>query len=134
MSAIDHPLRREVLEGLRPFNQGAFAASVAAFSDEAVFVAPGQSAVAGTYRGRTGISDFFNRLYALSDGSLKVEPMEVLANDRHMVLFLHFTGRRDDATLDVVVAGFHRDRGPDGWRRATFLPDDQAAFDRFFHP
>jgi hypothetical protein len=134
MSAIDHPLRSEVLDGFAPFNQGAFATTVAAFSDQAIFVAPGKSAVSGTYRGRTGISEFFQRLYAVSGGSVKVEPMEVLANDRHMVLFLHFTGRRDGAALDVVVAGFHRDRGPDGWRRATFLPDDQDAFDRFFHP
>jgi hypothetical protein len=44
----------------------------------------------------------------MSDGSFKVEPVEVLANDEH--------------------------HGPEGWRKATFLPDDLAAFDRFFTP
>jgi hypothetical protein len=39
--------------------------------------------------------------------------------------------RRHDG-LDVAIAGFHSDRGPEGWRKATFLPDDLAAFDRFF--
>jgi hypothetical protein len=49
-----------------------------------------------------------------------------------MVLFLRFTGQRDGRDLDLVIAGFHTDRGPEGWRRATFLPDDLVAFDRFF--
>jgi hypothetical protein len=132
MSTVEHPLRTEVLQGFTPFNQGLFETSVSAFSDQVVFTAPGASAVAGTYRGKAGVGEFFQRLYTLSGGTLKVEPIEVLADDRHMVLFLRFTGARPGAHLNVVIAGFHSDRGADGWRRATFLPDDQAAFDRFF--
>jgi hypothetical protein len=96
------------------------------------FIALGHSAVAGTHRGRDGIRQFFERLYELAGGSLVIVPAEVLSNDDQLVLFLRFTGQRDGQTLDVTVAGFHSDHGPDGWRRATFLPDDVAAFDRFF--
>jgi ketosteroid isomerase-like protein len=128
----EHSLRTQVLEGFTPFNEGEFQPAAAVFSNDAVFVAPGASAVAGVYRGRSGVLEFFQRLRSLSGGTLTVEPVEVLANERHMILFLRFRGNRNDSTLDVVVAGFHRDRAPDGWRRATFLPDDQAAFDRFF--
>jgi hypothetical protein len=95
--------------------QGSFAAAAAAFSKDALFVVPGASALA-----------------APANGTVKVEPIEVLANDRHMVLFFRFVGRRDGTDFEVVAAGFHSDRGPDGWRRATFLPDNQAAFDRLY--
>jgi hypothetical protein len=84
------------------------------------------------YHGRDGVAGFFARLHELSGGSFKAALEEVIANDDRMILFLRFTASRDGHDLDVVVAGFHDDRGEDGWRKATFLPDDLAAFDRFF--
>jgi hypothetical protein len=102
------------------------------FAPDVVFVVPGKSALAGVYRGREGVSNFFSGLHSRSGGTFNVEPREVLTNDDHMVLFLHFTGQRGSDKLDVLIAGFHSDRDPDGWRKATFLPDDLTAFDRFF--
>jgi hypothetical protein len=130
-----HPLSADVLDGIDEYNaDGSIDAVVAQFAPDAAFIAPGHSAVAGTHRGRDGIRQFFEQLYRLAGGSLVIEPAEVLSNDDHLVLVLRFTGQRDGLTLNVTVAGFHSDHGPDGWRRATFLPDDTAAFDRFFAP
>lgn len=131
MSATDHPLRAEMIDSLDTFNSGAVS-GVDHFDPDVVFTVPGKSGLAGTYRGRDGVSDFFAGLHSRSGGTFKVEPREVLSNDDRMVLFLRFTAERDGENLDVVIAGFHADRGPDGWRKATFLPDDLAAFDRFF--
>jgi hypothetical protein len=133
MSATDHPLRSELIDSLDTFNMGAVSA-VDHFAPDVVFIVPGKSALAGIYRGREGVSEFFGGLHSRSGGAFNVEPYEVLTNDEHMVLFLHFSGQRGDDGLDVVIAGFHSDRGPEGWRKATFLPDDLAAFDRFFAP
>jgi ketosteroid isomerase-like protein len=132
MTVSDHPLRAEVLDSVGAFNQGALSAAVENFASDVAFVAPGQSPVAGTYRGKDGVGEFFGRLHQVAGETLTITPVEVLANDEHMVLFLRFTAQRGDDRLDVTVAGFHSDRGPDGWRKATFLPDDIAAFDRFF--
>ncbi len=132
MSAIQHEHGAELKESVASFNTGDLASSVRSFSSEVTFVAPGKSAVAGVYHGREGVAEFFAKLQELSGGSFKVELEEVLANRERMILFLRFTASRDGHNLDVVIAGFHDDLGEDGWRKATFLPDDLASFDRFF--
>ena len=132
MTATDHPHRTAVLDSLHAFNAGAMDDVVRQFAPDVTFTAPGHSAVAGVYRGRDGVRSFMGRLYELSGGTLTISHNEVLSDDEHLVLFLRFAGQRKGERLDCVVAGFHSDLGPDGWRQATFLPDDLAAFDRFF--
>jgi ketosteroid isomerase-like protein len=132
MTATDHPLRSEFIDAVDIFNQGSSSDATAHFSSEAVFIVPGHSALAGTYRGREGVAEFFEGLHRLGGDSFTVTPVEVLANDEHLVLFLRFTAERDDERLDVTVAGFHSDRRPDGWGKSTCLPDDLVAFDQFF--
>ncbi|GAC1375224.1 MAG: hypothetical protein NVSMB32_18210 [Actinomycetota bacterium] len=133
MSATGQALSTAVTDAMEPFNHdGAIDRVVQNFAHDVVFTVPGRSAVAGSYQGREGVADFFRRLLSLAGGTFKVVPIEVLTKERHMALFLRFTARRDGHQLDLSVAGFHADRGPDGWRKATFLPDDQEAFDRFY--
>ena len=133
MSDTQHPSSAKVRDAIVDFNaDGALTHVIDQFAPDAVFIAPGHSAVAGTYKGHDGIREFFERLYKISGGSLKVAPFDVMSNDNHLVLFLRFQGERGDKSLDVTVAGFHSDNSPEGWRRATFLPADQAAFDSFF--
>jgi hypothetical protein len=132
MSATQHEHGAELKESVASFNTGDLASAVRSFSSEVTFAAPGKSAVAGVYHGREGVARFFTQLHELSGGSLRIALEEVLANDDRMILFLRFTASRDGHDLDVVIAGFHDDLGDDGWRKATFLPDDLASFDRFF--
>jgi hypothetical protein len=51
--------------------------------------------------------------------------------DDHVVIFLHITASRAGDELDVTVAHFAT-VGPDGFERNWFLPDDLAAWNRFF--
>jgi hypothetical protein len=133
MSDSQHPSSAKVREAIVDFNaDGGVALVVNQFAPDAVFIAPGHSAVAGSYKGHDGIREFFEQLYKTSGGTLKVAPFEVMSNDNHLVLFLRFQGERGEKSLDVTVAGFHSDKSPEGWRRATFLPADQTAFDSFF--
>jgi ketosteroid isomerase-like protein len=134
VTATEHEHGEALKESLRSFNEGDLASAVRVFSSDVTFVAPGKSAVAGVYEGRDGVVTFFERLHELSGGSLGIALEDVIANDDRMILFLRFTGKRDGNDLDVVVAGFHDDLREDGWRKATFLPDDLASFDRFFQP
>jgi hypothetical protein len=121
-----------VHEGVSAFNVGDVATTTEQFASDVSFVVPGHSAVAGIYHGREELGTFFRRLHELSGGTFRVGIEEVLANENRLVLFMRFTAERGAEKLDVTMAGFHDDRGPDGWRKATFLPDDLAAFDRFF--
>jgi ketosteroid isomerase-like protein len=133
MSSADE-LVSETVDSVRDFNAGSIEDATKAFAPDVEFTVPGKSAVAGTYRGREGVADFFRRMHELSGGTLTVTPDEVLGSDEHMVLFLRFGGERQGENLTFTIAGFHSDHAPEGWRRATFLPDDLAAFDRLFAP
>ena len=132
MSSGEHPLTSETLDSVRNFNIGSLEDATKAFDPDVEFTAPGHSGASGTYQGREGVARFFQRMHELSGGTLQVEPDEVLSSDDHMILFLRFSGERDGKKLSFTIAGFHADRGPEGWRRATFLPDDLAAFERLF--
>jgi ketosteroid isomerase-like protein len=134
MSSADHTLSSETIGSVQDFNAGSFDQATKAFAPDVAFTVPGRSALAGTYRGREGVADFFRRMQELSGGSLTVTPDEVLASDEHVVLFLRFQAEREGEKADFTIAGFHMDRTPDGFRRATFLPDDLNAFDRLFAP
>jgi ketosteroid isomerase-like protein len=132
MTSVDHPLSTEVVGTIQDFNAGSMEDATRSFASDVVFTVPGRSAVAGTYNGKEGVGSFFGRMMELSGGTLTVTPDEVLANDEHMVLFLRFQAERNGEKYDFTIAGFHSDHGPEGWRRATFLPDDLAEFDRLF--
>jgi ketosteroid isomerase-like protein len=132
MSATQHEHGADLKKSLASFNTGDVAGAIRTFSEEVTFVVPGKSAVAGVYKGRDGVGSFFAQLHELSGGSFRATLEDVLANDDRMILFLHFTASHEGRDLDLVVAGFHDDWGQDGWRMATFLPDDLASFDRFF--
>jgi hypothetical protein len=43
-----------------------------------------------------------------------------------MALFVPRTVERDDEQLNVLIADFHDDLGPDGWRLGTLLRDDRV--------
>jgi ketosteroid isomerase-like protein len=134
VSSADHPLVSETVDSVRDFNAGSVEDAVKAFAPDVEFTVPGRSAVAGTYRGKEGVADFFRQMHEISGGTLNVTPDEVLSSDDHMILFLQFSGERGGEKVAFTIAGFHADRAQEGWRRATFLPDDLAAFDRMFAP
>lgn len=132
MSVTEHPLRSEFIGAVDTFNEGSAIGATGHFSTDVVFIVPGHSDLAGSYTGREGVAEFFEGLRRLGGDTFTVTPIEVLANDEHLVLFLRFTAQRDGESLDITVAGFHSDRRTDGWGKVTFLPDDRAKFDRFF--
>ncbi|MGH2704111.1 MAG: nuclear transport factor 2 family protein [Actinomycetota bacterium] len=132
MSTVGEQEAARLRQSVSSFNVGDDAATLEQFAPDVTFVVPGHSVLAGTYRGREELGRFFRKLHELSGGTFQVSLEEVLSNEHRLVLFMHFIAERPGQNLNVLMAGFHDDRGPDGWRRATFLPDDLAAFDRFF--
>jgi hypothetical protein len=134
VSATEHEYGTQLQETVSDFNVGDDSATLDSFASDVTFVVPGRSALAGTYHGRAELGRFFGQLHELSGGTFKAQVEEVLANDNRMVLFLRFTAQRGEERLNVLMAGFHDDRGPDGWRKASFLVDDLTGFDRLFRP
>ncbi|HEX2031587.1 MAG TPA: nuclear transport factor 2 family protein [Actinomycetota bacterium] len=101
-------------------------------ADDAVWHIGGTHRLSGDYRGRQAILDYFDTVGRETGNSLKLEPLELLANDRRGAAFLRVTGERPGRTLDVTMAEAFV-FGADGaiqefWAHAT----DQGAIDRFW--
>ena len=101
-------------------------------ADDAVWHVGGTHRLSGDYRGRDEILGYFDSVRRETGDTMRLEPLEVLANDRHGAAFLRVTAEREGRRLDVVVAdAFRFDDGgsiAEFWAHAT----DQAAIDEFW--
>lgn len=100
-------------------------------AEEAAWVVPGQSPVAGEHRGHQAIFDYFAELARRTEGTFKGQLLDVLVGaDRAAALALA-TGERDGHVyhgryllLCDITAG--------QVTRAILLPEDPVAFDTFW--
>ncbi len=101
------------------------------FADDTVWHVPGNSPLAGDYRGRDSVLAYFGKSVELTGGTLKVEVHDILANDEHGVALTHDTAQRGGKSLDDnAVQVFHIRDGKvvETW----FHPGDQATTDEFW--
>lgn len=131
VSATEHPNAQRMREVTEAVTASDVAAALERFSPDLVWYVPGGSALDRVYRGHSGLERFFGTLLQRSNGTLRPQAEDVLASDDHVVIFLRITAQREDADLNVRVAHFAA-AGPDGFTRNWFLPDDVAAWNRFF--
>jgi ketosteroid isomerase-like protein len=130
-TATEHPNARRMREVAESVARGDVAAALQHFPDDVVWYSPTPRPEDRVYRGRDGLMRFFGQLAERSNGTMRPEVDDVLASDEHVVIFLRITAARDGDELDVVVAHFAT-VGPNGFTRNWFLPDDVAAWNRFF--
>lgn len=101
-------------------------------AEDAVWHVGGTHRLSGDYRGRDAILGYFDAVRGETANTMRLEPLEVLANDRHGAAFLHVTAERRGRQLDVVVADAFRfdedGRIREFWAHAT----DQRAVDEFW--
>jgi uncharacterized protein len=129
---VEHPNAVRMRRAAEQFVAGDLEGFMATFDDDIVWRSGGASALAGTYRGKEAVAGWFAKIRELTGGTIQVEPVDILADDERLTIFLRITGRRGDQTLDVEVANAFR-VGPDGrWKESWYLANDQAAWDRFF--
>jgi ketosteroid isomerase-like protein len=100
-------------------------------ADDAAWVVPGASPVAGTYRGRQAIFDYFAELGRRSGGTFRAELLDVLVGADSVAALARARGERAGRTYDgrylllCEVA--------DGQvTRAVLLNEDPIAFDAFW--
>ena len=101
------------------------------FAADAVWVVPGESMMAGTYRGREAIFRFLGRLPKETGGTYRSHLLDVLASDARAAALYRATGSRNGHTLDLDQVLLFRIE--DGLvREAVALPSDPLAFDAFW--
>lgn len=103
------------------------------FHRDAVWVVPGETVVAGTYRGREAIFRFLARLPAETDGTYGSALVDVLASDDRAAALYRATGERHGRRLDLLqVLLFRLEDGV--VVEVLALPSDPSAFESFWAP
>jgi ketosteroid isomerase-like protein len=106
--------------------------SLATFFDEnIVWHTPGRHPLAGTYDGRAATFASFAEELELSGGTYSVDARDVLANDVHIVAFLHATADRGGRRLDqnyAIVFAMCEGKVSAAWE----VWEDQPAVDEFW--
>lgn len=128
----EHPNVTMIREGVEAFNQGNPGALMAMIADDAVFHVPGNSPIAGEYRGKQEIGGFFQHMGQLSEGSQRIDLEYLLTSgDEYVVALWKAAGARKGIQYEGLAGYIFRVR--DGKVvEAHNLQEDQDAIDRFW--
>jgi hypothetical protein len=101
-------------------------------AEEAVWHVGGTHRHSGDYRGRDAILGYFDAVREATADTMALEPLEILANDRHGAAFLRVTAERNGRRLETVAADAFR--FDDEGRIVEFWASNanQAAIDEFW--
>lgn len=127
-----HPNTTRIEAFLDAYSHGDADAMGELLADDITWHVAGDHRLSGVYRGRDAVLGYFAKVGEETQDSIKLDRIEVLANDRHGAAFLRVTGDRQGHRLDTVMAeAFTFD---DAGRIAEYFatPNDQAAIDRFW--
>ncbi len=127
----EHPNVVRLREGYEAFAKGDLSVLDDLWADDFSLSIPGRTDLAGTYQGRPAAYEFLRTIMERSEGSFRLEPQAIFADDTTGVAVVRLTGRRGDRTLDTLNAHVCRLDGG----RVTELRDaatDPEALDAFF--
>ena len=127
----DHPNVELIRRGYEAFSRGDMDALAEVVDENVVWHAPGNNPLAGDYKGRDETFAYYGKLGEQSDGTLKIEVHDILANDEHAVGMHRDTATRGGKSLDTnEIIVFHIQNGKivEGWEAYP----DMAAVDDFW--
>ena len=101
------------------------------FAADAVWIVPGDGAMAGVHRGRDSIFRFLARLPKETDGTYTSQLVDVLVSDDRAAALYRASGERHGRRLDLdQVLLFRIEHGL--VREVLALPSDPGAFEAFW--
>lgn len=125
-----HPNAAIVQALIQAYMSGDVNTLEAAMADDIVWHIGGRHPLAGDYCGRDEVVKLLGRYKGWA--RISIEPLDMLADDEYVVVFVREFGQRDGRELDVVRAEALR-LSPEGKIREYWgLANDQAAEDAFF--
>ena len=128
----EHPNVPKIRSALEVYNSGDHDAMREHLADDIVWHVGGTHEMSGDYEGADAVVGYFRDVRKSTAGTLQVEPVEVLANDRYASILMHVTAHRDVRTLDVLVAEALT-LDPEGrWKEYWALAKEQDAVDAFW--
>ena len=93
-----------VRRAYQDFESGDLDLLAVVMGQDVVWHEPGRSPLAGDYKGPEAVLEFLGQLKARSDGTFKIEIVDVLSEPERAVVFQRETATRNGKVLDVIAA------------------------------
>src|ERR1019366_5274271 len=99
-----HPLEAIIRDAYAAFGRGDIDGYLRPCTEHFTFNVPGRGALAGSFRGKEGVSDLARRAMEISNGTFHEEVEDVLVNDHHAVVLCRQRFTRDGQSKDYRTA------------------------------
>jgi uncharacterized protein len=129
--AIDDPKVQAIMAYQMNVAAGNIDAARTVFHPDVVYVVPGKSQLAGTYKGPDAVMGYFGQLMTLTQGSYDISAMHWMVSDDHVSLFTTNYATKDGKALtwtETIIFAFKDGRKT----RIDLLSGDQYGVDALF--
>jgi ketosteroid isomerase-like protein len=110
--AMGHPNEDLIRSYVGAFARGDLESARSYLGDDITYHVGGRHPLAGDYHGKDAVLDFFRQRSARTEGTFRVEPHDLLANDAHGVALSNVTVERDGRRYAWnVVTVYHLAQG-----------------------
>ena len=127
----EHPNISLLKKGYAAFAEGDMETLTELFDQDATWHFPGESLISGDHKGREAVFAFFGQLAVLSNGTIKVETHDILANDEHGVGLTNITANREGKELNLNETQVYHLKDGKAIEVWTFS-ENQRALDEFW--
>jgi hypothetical protein len=128
----EHPNLTKIRQALDAYNSGDRQAMKEFLSPDIRWHVSGDHALSGDYKGIDEVLAYFERVQELTEGSLRIAPNQMLADDGRATIFMRVTACRGDRKLDALMAETLLLDEDGRWVEYWALADDQSAVDAFW--
>ena len=128
----EHPNATKLRAAAAGLQRGDLEVFLDAYAEDAIYRVAGDNLVSGTFRGKDAIRAFFLNLIEVTEGTMRVEVSDVLADDEHVVMFWDLVVSRQGRSLEASGAMAFRVDADGKYSESWFLYDDQRAYDAFY--
>jgi ketosteroid isomerase-like protein len=125
---MTHELETTIREAYAAFGRGDVDGYLQACAEDFSFNIPGRGAIAGSWRGKTGLYELAAKAMTVSGGTFQEEVEDVLGNDQHAVVLARHQFTRDGQPREYRTAHVYEVRDNKlaiCWEQ----PQDQSTFD-----
>lgn len=102
------------------------------WASDVVWQVAGSNPLSGVYRGGDEVRKVVTGFMEAFGAEFSLEPVDVLADDRHVAIMFHATGQRRGKRLDMTSTTFIRCDDQGRWNYCWWVPSDQRGYDDFF--
>ena len=123
-----HPLEATIREAYVAFGRGDVDGYLQACTEDFAFNIPGRGAIAGSWRGKSGLWELARLAMEVTGGSFREEVEDVLANDHHAIMLARHQFTRDGQSKEYRTAhvyDMHDGQLAQCWEQ----PQDLSTFD-----